>query len=93
MYEWVSDPEQSMPQCIQHGGLATAAGAKDGHKFAVAELQINSFQRLYLSAAGRILFDNIFEFQHNCHSFESAYFNHYNRFILTLQRKENITFL
>ena len=44
---------------IQHGGLAAAGRAQNGHKFTLAELQIHVLQRYHIAAICRVDLGNI----------------------------------
>ena len=46
---------------VQHGGLAAAGGAEDGHKLIAAEGQINTLERMDDAIARRVIFLNAFE--------------------------------
>ena len=50
---------------VQQGGLAGTAGAEDGDKFAVAQVQTDIVQRVLYKVAGFILFADVFDLQHS----------------------------
>ena len=50
---------------VQHGGLAAAGGAQNGYKFILAELQVDAAQGMDRGIAGRIIFYDMFQFQHD----------------------------
>ena len=40
---------------VEHGGLAAAGGAEDGHKLALAELQVDALEGMHGAVAGGII--------------------------------------
>ena len=48
------------------GGLAGAAGAKNGHKFVVPQVQTDVVQCVLHQLAGLIFFVDLFELEHKC---------------------------
>ena len=46
---------------IEHGRFSTAGGAEDGHKLTLAELQINTLERMDNAVARRIVLFDAFE--------------------------------
>ena len=51
---------------VQQGGLAGAAGAKNGHKFVVPQVQTDVVQCVLHQLAGLIFFVDLFELEHRC---------------------------